>query len=56
MTIHSTVRLLAWVRMTPLNRLWLTRKRGIGEGWTGSSELADATILYRVDKQQGPIV
>ena len=34
---------------------WLPR--GVGEGWIGSLGLAVAkTIIYRIDKQQGPTV
>ena len=29
---------------------------GVGEGWIGSLGLAEQTIIYRMDKQQGPTV
>ena len=33
------------------------KREGVGQGWTGSLELADANyFIYRVDKQQGPTV
>ena len=33
------------------------REGGVGQGWTGSLELADANyFIYIVDKQQGPTV
>ena len=34
------------------------RGKVVGEGWTGSLELADANynIIYRINKQQGPTV
>lgn len=35
--------------------LWLSRARGVGEGWIGSFGLADANSTYRMDKQ-GPTV
>ena len=28
----------------------------VGEGWNRSLALVDATIIYRMDKQQGPTV
>ena len=34
----------------------LPRRRGLGEGWSGSLGLADVSFIYRMDKQQGPTV
>ena len=34
--------------------LWLPTGMGVGEGSIESFGLADATIIYRTDKQQGP--
>ena len=33
---------------------WLPRGWRVGEGWIGSLGLADATGMYRMDKQQAP--
>ena len=30
--------------------------KGVEEGWSGRLGLADATVIYRMDKQQGPTV
>ena len=30
--------------------------RGVEEGWIKSLGLADATVIYRMNKQQGPTV
>ena len=34
---------------------WLLRS-GVGEGWIGSLGLANANLIYKVDRQQGPTV
>ena len=31
-------------------------KKGAGEGWIGNLRSADATIIYRIDKKQGPTI
>ena len=36
--------------------LWLPRGREVEEGTTGRVGLADAIIVYRMDKQQSPAV
>ena len=36
--------------------LWLPWGWVVGEGWIGSLGLADATSIYRMNKQQGPMV
>ena len=36
--------------------LWLSRGRRLGKRRMGSLGLADATIIYRVDRQQGQTV
>ena len=38
------------------NRLWFLRERGVREGWTVSLGLSMETIIYKMDKQQGPTV
>ena len=48
-----------WTYLQNINRL-TNRKQtcgcqgGMGEGWIGSLELANADYTYRVGKQQGP--
>ena len=34
---------------------WLLRS-GVGERWIGSLGLANANLIYKVDRQQGPTV
>ena len=36
--------------------MWFPRGRGVGKGWTGNLGLAEQTIIYKMDKQQGPII
>ena len=36
--------------------LWLPRGREGGEGWMGGWDQQMQTIMYRMDKQQGPTV
>ena len=56
-TWHKWTYLKKRHRLTDMkNRLWFLRERGVREGWTVSLGLSMETIIYKMDKQQGPTV